>query len=131
MNWEIILSVTAALGGIEGLKWLYTRRSSRRIASAQAEEQEAQADSARERLYEETIQFLQTQLKEKEERFADLTAQLRKSTASELRLTRRLGESELRYATSRCDRLHCQHRLPPLFQQENRSDGDVAAEGAD
>lgn len=119
MNWEIIATVLGAMGGLEFLKWLFTHKSVRRMASAQASGEETNAAASREKLYEDTILFLQTQLKEKEERFAHQTEQLRQSTASELELTRKVGELEIRVLSTRCDLLNCKDRRPPLPWQNS------------
>lgn len=114
MNLEILLAVVGALGGLEAVKWWATRRSTGRSAVAEADSAQTQALAAREHLYEDTITFLQNQLRDKEERFAALNAQLHKSMASELLLTRQLGEMEVKYLSSRCDIVECLHRHPPL-----------------
>lgn len=114
MNWETIVTILGALGGLEAVKWFFTRKSVSRMASAKAQNEETAAAGAREKLYEDTILFLQQQLKEKEERFADQTERLRRSTTAELRLTRKVGELETRLAVVRCDRIACSRRIPPF-----------------
>ena len=59
MNWETIATVLGAMGGLEFLKWLFTHKSVRRMASAQASGEETNAAASREKLYEDTILFLQ------------------------------------------------------------------------
>lgn len=127
MNWEMMMQLLAALGGLEAVKWVMTRKSASRIARAQAFTEEQNALSAREKLYEDTILFLQSQLKEKEERFASQTEQLRAAMAAELSLTRRLGELELRLQACRCDKIDCRHRVPPLYRPSAQS----SVEGTD
>lgn len=117
MNWEIMIQLIGAFGGLEALKWLLTRKSAGRLARAQAMNEESAALKAREKLYEDTILFLQTQLKEKEERFSHQTELLRKATAAELELTRKLGELQLRLQSCRCDKYRCPDREPPLFNE--------------
>ncbi len=114
MNWDILLTLLGALGGLETIKWLSDRKNFRRLSKAQADSGQTEAAAARERLYEETILFLQTQLKEKEMRFAEQTAALRQSMQQELALTRNYNTLEIRYLTSRCDNFNCPHRQPPL-----------------
>ncbi|MDE7380704.1 MAG: hypothetical protein K2N03_01075 [Muribaculaceae bacterium] len=114
MNWDIIIALTGALGGVEALKWWVNRKNLKRLSAAQAESGQIEASAAREHLYEETILFLQAQLKEKEVRFAEQTDALRKSMQQELDLTRRISKLEIRYLSSRCDDLKCPNRKPPL-----------------
>lgn len=118
-SWDMLLQVIGAVGGLEAVKWIATRKSAGRMARAQAISEESSALSAREKLYEDTILFLQNQLKEKEERFALQTDELRKATASELQLTRRIGSLELRLQSCRCDRFSCRERIPPLWNEES------------
>lgn len=110
----MIIAVATAFGGLEALKWWTTRRSARQSAVAEADHSQTDAFAARERLYEDTITFLQAQLRDKEERFAALTDRLHAAMEAELDLTRRLGEMELRYLSSRCDAYDCPRRRPPL-----------------
>lgn len=114
MVWDIILTLIGALGGMETLKWFVDRKNARQLSRAKAEVSQTEAESAREHLYEETIIFLQNQLKEKEQLFAEQSAALRKSMQEELRLTRLNGELEVRYLSTRCDIRECSRRLPPL-----------------
>lgn len=121
MEINTILAVVTALGGLEAIKWWSTRRSAGQKARADADSQQTAAFAAREHLYEETITFLQNQLRDKEERYAALTAQLHTSMAHELSLTRQLGEMEVKYLSSRCDITECTRRRPPLPGIEDES----------
>ncbi|MCM1376957.1 MAG: hypothetical protein NC097_04895 [Clostridium sp.] len=112
----MMIQLLGAIGGLEAIKWLMNRKNASRIVRAQAMTEEQSALSAREKLYEDTILFLQQQLKEKEERFAQQTELLRQSTSSELELTRQLGQLELRLQRCRCDKFNCADRQPPLAQ---------------
>lgn len=114
MGTDTLLTIIAALGGLELIKWFATRKSTGRMAGAQADREQISALAARERLYEDTISFLQTQLIEKEKLLASLQERLQKSTESELLLTRLRGETEIKYLSTRCDKTDCQFREPPL-----------------
>ena len=106
MWWESLIAVFGALGGVETIKYFLNRKTNSRIAIAEAE-------SAEFHTLEETVQFLQTQLQEKEERFANQTERLRK-TQDELfseRESRHAAELEL--ALKRCDDSGCPYRRPP------------------
>ena len=114
MNVETIFTLIGVLGGVETLKWLLTFRSAARKARAEASESVVNTDSLRNKMYEETILFLQSQLQEKEKNFALLNDQLHNAMRSELDLTRRLGEMQLKFLSSRCDRRECALREPPF-----------------
>ncbi len=80
MNWiEIIVTAVGALGGLELLKWLLTRKQNARMA-------EAKADSDEFHYLKERIEFADKQLLEKEQRFVEQTELVRE-------LNRRLLES--------------------------------------
>ena len=114
MNFETLIAFIGVIGGVETIKWLLTFRSSKLKADAEASEQLSSASAARNRMYEESILFLQSQLKEKEKSFADLSQQLHKAMEAELDLTRQLGNLQLRFLSSRCDKTECPHREPPF-----------------
>lgn len=106
MWWESLIAVFGALGGVETIKYFLNRKTNSRIAIAEAE-------SAEFHTLEETVQFLQTQLQEKEERFANQTERLRK-TQDELFSEREARHAaELELALKRCDDRECPYRRPP------------------
>lgn len=104
--WETVVTVLGALGGFEFIKWLFNRKSASRVAVAEAEASEF-------RTLEEMIQFLQTQLKEKEERFAEQTQLVRKLNTEVIDLTKKISALEIKLANVRCDDLACPFRKPP------------------
>jgi chromosome segregation ATPase len=83
-SWNTFLttaaSVVAGFGGFEAIKWLIFRKKYERSA-------EAQADTDEFHILREQIEFLQTQLKEKEERFAEQTKLLRTTNSEILEVT--------------------------------------------
>lgn len=104
--WQALIAIVGGFGGLEFIKWLFNRKTNTRIAIAAAE-------SAEFHTLQETIQFLQKQLQEKEERFANQTDRLRR-TQDDLfkeREARHLAELEL--ALRRCDDDACPFRQPP------------------
>jgi hypothetical protein len=105
-RWEIIVSVIGALGGWEAIKYLLNRKSNQRTAMAEA-------DLSQFHTLQETIQFLQTQLKEKEERFAEQTAIVRKLNLDILDLIKEKGAMEVELVMVRCNDTECPFRQPP------------------
>ena len=67
MNWEVLITILGTILGsqtvTEIIRWLKNRKTDSRI-------EEAHADSEEVNGLRETLQFLQDQLKAKEERFA-------------------------------------------------------------
>lgn len=121
MNWETLVTVLGALGGLELVKWLYNiianRRNNARI-------NEAEADASEFHVLEEQIQFLQQQLKDKEERFVEQTNLLRdtqrdllllekEKAVMEVEYLKRIAELELELARVRCNDEFCPFRQPP------------------
>ena len=101
----MIASVLTAFGGWEAIKYFLNKDTNKRIA-------EAEADSVEFTLLRQTVEFLQTQLREKEERFAQQTELVRKLNAEVLELTKEKGKVELELQTYRCIRKKCGQREP-------------------
>jgi len=101
----MIITVVSALGGFEGIKWWVNRKTNARIA-------ETKADSDEFHLLREQIEFLQTQLKEKEHRFAEQTELVRRQNSDIISLTREKAALELELALKRCERKQCTSRKP-------------------
>lgn len=91
MNLETIGTVVTMLGGVEMLRYiinlLINRKTERRKSEAEVNSKEAKADGDEFHVLRETIEFLQTQLKEKEERFAEQTQLVRNLNAEILQIT--------------------------------------------
>lgn len=102
---ETLVTVLTAMGGLEAVKYLINRKSNARIS-------EAEADSAEFHVLKEQIEFLQVQLKQKEERFAEQTQLVRNLNTEVLELTQKLGNTELELQRYRCIRAKCQQREP-------------------
>lgn len=103
---EVILSVIGALGGWEAIKYLINRKSNQRTAVAEA-------DLVQFHTLQETLQFLQTQLKEKEERFAEQTTVVRKLNLDIIDLLKDKGAMEVELVMVRCNDADCPFRQPP------------------
>lgn len=101
----VIASVLTAFGGWEAIKYFLNKDTNKRIA-------EAEADSVEFSVLRQTVEFLQTQLREKEERFAQQTELVRKLNAEVLELTKEKGKVELELQTYRCIRKKCGQREP-------------------
>lgn len=100
-----LVTVLSAMGGWEALKWFLNRKSNSRVA-------EAEADSAEFHVMKETYEFLQGQLKQKEERFAEQTQLVRKLNSEVLELTQQKAAVELELQKFRCIRQKCSSREP-------------------
>lgn len=104
--WQLLLAILGSLGGLEFFKWLINRKANSRIALAEAE-------SAEFHTLQETVQFLQAQLQEKEERFANQTERLRKTQDDLFKEREARHKAELELALKRCDDNDCPFRMPP------------------
>lgn len=112
MNAEVIqilaatfASALTALGGWETIKYFINHKTNKRKA-------EAEADSVEFTVLKTAVEFLQTQLQEKEERFAQQTELVRKLNAEVLELIKEKGKVELELQTYRCIRKKCGQREP-------------------
>lgn len=122
---EIVEMITAAgvtlgtLGGFELIKWIVTRKTSKRIEHATAESSETQAERDEFHLLRERMELADKQLLEKEQRFYEQTAELRKVTGELLEAERKIGTlsseiSELKAERKMklCERRNCVNREP-------------------
>lgn len=117
MDWQIIGTLLGGQGVIELVKWFKNRKTDSRIAETHADSEEFNTIS-------QTNLFLQQQLKEKEERFAQQTNLVRSLNAEVIELTkekarielefeRYKAEAELELERVRCNDLACPWRRPP------------------
>lgn len=117
MNWELIGTLLGSQTVIEVLRWLKNRKTEGRVA-------EAHADSEEFTTLSQTNLFLQQQLKEKEERFAQQTELVRNLNTEVIQLTKKKAALELefeRYKANsglelervRCNDTACPWRRPP------------------
>lgn len=105
-----IIAILGGIGGLEFIKWLFTRKRA------------ARSDEFK--LLRETNEFLQTQQLEKEKRFAEQTQVLRATQRDLLETTKREADSGIAHAREiaalnvelarvRCEDTDCPFRLPP------------------
>lgn len=105
---EIIMIVggcLGAFGGFELLKYLFNRKSNSRKAGAEADYSEFT-------VLRDTTQFLQEQLKQKEERFAAHMDEHRKTVQELLAAERRIGELLAERSQKLCEVQKCPKREP-------------------
>ena len=102
---ETLVAILTAMGGWELIKYLINRKSNARIS-------EAEADSAEFHVMKEQIEFMQEQMKQKEERFAEQTTLVRNLNNELLEITKKLGSTELELQKYRCIRPKCLEREP-------------------
>lgn len=114
-----IVTIIATLGGWDTIKYFLHRKSNAKKVEADAEKAIAEADNAEAlanqsefNVLKDTMIFLQTQLKEKEERFANQTDLVRKLNIENLELTRRVTMLEAERSMKLCERRGCKDREP-------------------
>ncbi|MDE6468050.1 MAG: hypothetical protein K2L28_04035 [Muribaculaceae bacterium] len=119
MEWQNLIALLTVLGGWDALKYLLNRKTNKRLEEAQVDTAQSQADSADAQAtadefhaLREYNEFLQQQLQQKEERFADQTDRLRKSQEREFELMKENTDLKLELATKRCERKRCGEREP-------------------
>ena len=101
---DIVLLLTA-LGGFEGVKYFLNRKSNSRKATADA-------TLAEFKVLQETVVFLQEQLKKKEERFAEHIEVRRQTVQQLLDAERRIGELLAERSLKLCEIKKCKGREP-------------------
>lgn len=119
---EIVSQVAAllmALGGLEFLKWLWTRKSKARLAAAEADAAELKASADEYHLLKERIDNLNEQLANKEQRFDEQTQLLRqtnKELLDEIKknglLAAKIAALEAERAMKLCQVRNCPKREP-------------------
>lgn len=105
----IIGSITGSIGFWElikfSIKFLINRKSNSRKA-------ESEADASEFSVLRDTMIFLESQLKNKEERFAEQTALVRKLNAEYLELVRENTMLKTERGLKLCERRNCLTREP-------------------
>lgn len=107
---NVFVVIVSALGGLEFVKWLFNRKRTARTDEF--------------KLLRETNEFLQKQLHDKEERFAEQTQLVRNQNTEIIDLTTKMAEKEIIYTKEvadlrielsnvRCDDSECPFRRPP------------------
>ena len=116
---ELAATISGTIGGWELIKYMLNIRTNKRKeraeankAEAEADKAEVEADNADFSLLRETIEFLQQQLKEKEELFANQTERLRKVQDDYFEEVKKSNSLELELQRFRCVRPKCAQREP-------------------
>lgn len=102
---EIVAAIIGTMGGWEAIKYLLNRKTNKR-------KEEAEADSVEFGVLRDSMEFLQNQLKEKEERFVNQTDRLRKLQDDYFELLKEKQRIELELQRFRCVRPKCAQREP-------------------
>ena len=100
-----IATIIGAIGGWEMIKYFLNRKTNKR-------KEEAEADSVEFGVLRDTVEFLQQQLHDKEERFAAQTDRLRKLQDDYFELMKEKQSIELDLQRFRCVRPKCVQREP-------------------
>lgn len=114
-----VAALLMALGGLEFLKWLWTRKSKARLAAAEADAAELKASADEYHLLKERIDNLNEQLANKEQRFDEQTQLLRqtnKELLDEIKqnglLSAKIAALEAERAMKLCQVRNCPKREP-------------------
>lgn len=114
-----VVSLLVALGGLELLKWWWTRKSKARMAAAEADAAELRASADEYHLLKERIDNLNEQLMNKEKRFDEQTSLLRqtnKELMEEIKknglLAAEIAELKAERAMKLCQVRNCPNREP-------------------
>ena len=102
---EIVATIIGTMGGWEAIKYLLNRKTNKR-------KEEAEADGVEFGVLRDSMEFLQNQLKEKEERFVNQTDRLRKLQDNYFELLKEKQSIELELQRFRCVRPKCAQREP-------------------
>lgn len=108
MDMDLIMLVSAIVGSLgfwELIKYLINRRANSRKA-------DSEADASEFSVLRDTMIFMENQLKNKEERFAEQTAVVRKLNAENLELVREVTMLKTERGLKLCERRNCLKREP-------------------
>lgn len=108
MIMDLIMLVSAIVGSLgfwELIKYLINRRANSRKA-------DSEADASEFSVLRDTMIFMENQLKNKEERFAEQTAVVRKLNAENLELVREVTTLKTERGLKLCERRNCLKREP-------------------
>lgn len=116
---ETIVTIITALGGLELIKWLYTRKAKKKVEEAEAEIARIKADADEYHLLRERIQFLNQDILDKEVRFVEQTKHVRELNRELLDKEKEIGnykakisELEAERKMKLCERRGCANRQP-------------------
>lgn len=116
-----VVSLIAALGGIEFLKWLWIRKSKARMAAAEADAAELKVEKDEFQLIRERLQYSDQQLMEKEQRFNEQTNLLRDTNRQLLEQIKENGLLSAKVASLEAERAMklCQVRMCPKREPQS------------
>ena len=116
-----VVSLIAALGGIEFLKWLWTRKSKARMAAAEADAAELKVEKDEFQLIRERLQYSDQQLMEKEQRFNEQTNLLRDTNRQLLEQSKENGLLSAKVASLEAERAMklCHVRMCPKREPQS------------
>lgn len=112
---DIIITIISALGtvfGWEGIKWMMNRKSNTRVAEAQADAAEVKAEVDEFHHLRDIIEWTQSRLKEKEERFTEQTALVRQLQRDLLEAEKKVAKLETERSMKLCEVRNCPNRQP-------------------
>jgi hypothetical protein len=101
----LVSAIVGSLGFWELIKYLINRRANSRKA-------DSEADASEFSVLRDTMIFMENQLKNKEERFAEQTAVVRKLNAENLELVREVTMLKTERGLKLCERRNCLKREP-------------------
>lgn len=109
----------AALGGFKFIEWIFTRKSNRRIAEANAEAAELKNDKDEFQFLRDRLETNEKHLMEKEKRFMEqtevvrsLNRQLLEQTIENGKLQARISALEAERSMKLCEKRGCINREP-------------------
>lgn len=101
---ETILTIASAFGGLELLKWLYTRKSKKKVEEAEAEIAKIKAEADEYHLLRERIQFLNQDILDKEVRFVEQTKHVRELNRELLDKEKEIGNYKAEISALKAER---------------------------
>ena len=116
-----VVSLIAALGGIEFLKWLWTRKSKTRMAEAEADAAKLKVEKDEFQLLRDRLQYADQQLIENEQRFNEQTNLLRETNRQLLEQIKENGLLSAKVASLEAERAMklCQVRMCPKREPQS------------
>lgn len=109
MTWEVLATIfgstLTAAGGFEFIRYIIERKYKERINEAQADKDELH-------VIRETVEFLQEQLHNSEQKYSEQTAVLRKTNNELIEIQKEKSNLELELQRFRCVVAKCHRREP-------------------
>lgn len=113
MDWNLIVTLIATLGGFEGISWAVTTWLNRRT---NARKEDAAADAVENENERKQVAWLEERIAQRDAKIDGLYAELRQSQSTYLEEVHRRHEIELKLKEAemnRCDVRGCGNRQPP------------------